>query len=179
MSVWIVRCTPVAALRDGHVHEASRAFSRTPKSQMASAARVEHGLAPHALDDDTITDVLWIARALPAAIDTLSDARAELDLGETRLSRFRVERRRRDVEAPVVALSIYARGADSVEVRFLPQRLLDEGLAREECPVIVRMHVQAPLRGQIHSAFEDSNDRDEPSPIVVRRFTHGRNDGRR
>jgi hypothetical protein len=172
MSVWIVRCLPVAALRDGHVHEASRALLRPRKI----ADPTSPAIGAFAADDDHITDVLWITRALPAAIDVLSDARAELDLGAAKLSRFRVERRRRDIESPMVALSLYARGADTVEVRFMPRRFVDEGLAREECPVIVRMHIQAPLRGQIQAAEEEQSD---DLPVVVRRFTHGRNDGRR
>jgi len=158
MSVWIVRCVPTAALRAGHLGEARRAFARASRD----------------VDDDALHDALWVSRALPAALDVLSDARAELDVSEVRLSRFRVERRR-PAEPPLVALSIYTRGADVVEVRFLPQKMLDEPMPREDCPVIVRMQVAAPLRRQIAGDDERTRaDEEEPHPVIVRRFTHGK-----
>ena len=66
---------PVLAVEPGHVAEARRALHAQGR----------------AVDDAVVERLLWVARALPAALDVLADTRSPIALGDACISGAAVE----------------------------------------------------------------------------------------
>ena len=145
MSTWIVVQRPCLSLTEGLVQEAKRAILAQRGEPPAS---------------QVVTTSLWFSRALPIALDALSDMRSGLlvellsfDSGEVECPQpmMRTEE--------LTATALYEVETDVVEVRFAPTAIADERPAREECAAVVQLRFT-----------QFKRDDDEPS-VNIRRFS--------
>lgn len=91
----------VPNLRGEHVHEAVRALNTS------------HG----ELEEDSVLDALWIARALPVALDALEDTRSGRALKHTVLRPMWVERGKPTTpKGELYGVATYVPGSDRLEV---------------------------------------------------------------
>lgn len=101
----VVKRRPTGPVLAGHVAEARRRLGR----------RADH------VSDDDLARALWMARALPAALDVLADTRASPGLAKARLGVAEVRARPCEA-APLVALAWLSPAGDELQVRFLRER---------------------------------------------------------
>ena len=145
MSTWIVIQRPCLPLKEGLVHEARR------------AALAQLGATP---PSETITPALWLSRALPIALDALSDMRSGLRVDQLSFESSVVESPQPETRAgDLTATALYEVGTDVVEIRFAPATVADERPAREECAAV------------IHLCFTATSDDDDEPSVNIRRFS--------
>lgn len=133
----VVKRRPSGPVLPGHVAEARRRLG----------ARAED------VADETLARALWTARALPVALDVLSDTRAAIGLGKARLGAAEV-RSRPCGAGPLLAVACLSASGAELQVRFLRER---EGDARAFA--IVVWHLSSKVV-------------DDAAP-VIHRFAHG------
>ncbi len=119
---------------------------------VAEARRRLHA-SPNAISDDQLARVLWVARALPAALDVLADTRSSPGLAAARLSSAEV-RPGDGTPGPLLALAVLSDG-DELQVRFVP--------ATDTAAPSVAMVVW-----QLSAKVAD-----DAGPPVIHRFVHG------
>jgi len=122
---------PVPALAAGHLSEAQRALEHS------------HG----AVDDNRVRDALWIARALPVALDALADTRSGRALETTQLRPMWVERHPSTKASTVLeSVATYSPGSDRLEVEIWSEPRPTEAGARPIAVVRFRVASTAPPR---------------------------------
>ena len=139
MTTYVVKSRPVRPITAEEVKEAARALA--------------HQGHP-SIEADRIVDALWMARTLPTALDVVFDIRCIT--GGYRLRPLRVERRKRNAEGPLSALSLYALGDEIVTVHVGPKNRIQDPPA----------HLSAAL-STVHFVREKVSGNDD-APVVTR-----------
>lgn len=99
---FVVKQRPSGPVLSGHVAEARRRL----------------GSRAAGVGDDVLTRALWMTRALPVALDVLSDTRAALGLAKAQLGAAEVLAGP-CAPGPLVALGVLSTGGDELQVRFV------------------------------------------------------------
>jgi hypothetical protein len=152
MSTWVIVQRPMSGLFAGHVEEARRALAAQGVTDVS---------------DERIARGLWCARALPVALDVLSDTRAQVETGRLSIGGVRVLRCPDGgalVEGQLVAVAIHEAGSAALQVRFVPPALAAEADATTQLSAAVVEVSIVPL-----AVDDDTTEHD----VVLSRFTHG------
>lgn len=112
------------------------------------------GVHAGGINDDALSRVLWMTRALPVALDVLADNRASPGLASARLSSVEVHARPCRA-GPLIALGVLMSESRELHVRFVCAQ--DAGV---ESVALVRWRLSAKVAG-------------DDGPPVIHRFVHG------
>lgn len=152
MSTWVIVQRPMSGLFAGHVEEARRALAAQGVTDVS---------------DERIARGLWCARALPVALDVLSDTRAQVESGRLSIGGLRVLRcpdGGAPVEGQLIAVGIHEAGSAALQVRFVPPKVAEEADATQQLSAAV---VEVGVVALTISGDTDAQD------VVLARFTHG------
>lgn len=127
----------------------------------AHVAEARRRLGPRAasLTDDQLCRALWVARALPAALDVLADTRAAPGLATASLSSAEVYAGP-CAPGPLLAIAALVEDGLLTDGRQLQVRFLRAGDAGAPSLALVVWHLSAKVGG-------------DAGPPVIHRFVHG------
>jgi hypothetical protein len=181
MTLVVVPCAPVER---AHVKEAWRALIGQGVGQGAGErAFVDGGEAV----DAAVTQLLWLARALPVVVDVLADAGAGVDLGSVRFGdAVFVDVSAAPARTPLSCVAWRRDDELCVEVLFVPTQAVADGSVVDDAFA----HLLVPFALAPHTSLPPVSDDDEVTaedykiarpeaentdPVRLRRFHVGKN----